>query len=108
MPFLKSRTYLDAKREKAVAADSPDAAFLLGAEGDEVSAEDAERYGAETSDEAPEIVDAVDEVASGPDDKRTPAERFAARSGRAATPATPATPASASRARGTKAGDTEA
>ncbi len=84
MPFLKERTYLNADRSKAVSADSPDAAFLLGNEGDELNDEDAKEYGAKTGTEAPEVgPDAADEPPTNPDDKRTPAERFAVRSGRA-------------------------
>jgi hypothetical protein len=42
---LKERTYLNADRTKAVNGDSPDAAYLLGGEGDEIPEAEAKRLG---------------------------------------------------------------
>lgn len=53
---LEARTYVNNDSTKVVDEGSPDAAFLLGAEGDEISVETAERLGlvsASTSDDAP-------------------------------------------------------
>lgn len=45
--LITRRLWLTADRERVVEEGDPSAAFLLAAEGDEVSDEDAERYGVE-------------------------------------------------------------
>jgi hypothetical protein len=54
MATLRERTYVNADRTRIVAEDSPDAAYLLGGEGDEVSDEDAKRYGIKAPKSEPE------------------------------------------------------
>ncbi|MDQ3671588.1 MAG: E3 binding domain-containing protein [Actinomycetota bacterium] len=58
--------YLTHDRDRAVAADDPEAAFLLASEGSEVSREDALRYGLVKPDKA-EKEAAVKEPAEEPD-----------------------------------------
>ena len=50
---LKERTYLDASGTNVVPEDSPDAASLLGAEGDEIPDERAKELGLTKADAAP-------------------------------------------------------
>ena len=49
MHTLTDRTYVNADSTKVVAEGSPDAAFLLGNAGDEISDETAKRLGLEVS-----------------------------------------------------------
>lgn len=53
------RYYLNADRSRVVDADSPDAAYLLAAEGDDITNEDVKRYGigkAKAPDPDPAVV----------------------------------------------------
>ena len=45
MPTSDRRIYLNADKSKVVEGDSPEAAHLFAVEGDDVSDEDAKRYG---------------------------------------------------------------
>lgn len=45
MPKSDRRIYLNADKSKVVEGDSPEAAHLFAVEGDDVSDEDAKRYG---------------------------------------------------------------
>lgn len=67
MPYLKERTFLVADRTRAVPADSPDASYLLGGAGDEISEEDAKRYGAKTTAEPGVEQEAGAEIPPGAD-----------------------------------------
>lgn len=72
-----SRLYLNSDRTKLVAEDDPDAATLFATEGDDISDEDAKKYGVTAAKETKaEAAAPEDKAEDGPaEDKSEPSPR---------------------------------
>jgi hypothetical protein len=81
------RYYLNADRSKVVEQDDPDAAYLLAAEGDDITNEDVKRYGLGSKKQSDPVPAVVHSIAADPpqdddepeDGEKAPAEAKAQR-----------------------------